>query len=125
MKDKTHSKEIDLIDEAEREPSINIEGRVSNLNKINSHFQVNNLRDEASFIIDLKSGSLSNQSSLCKLLGYCKEPKSLGDLKAMCHQDHIFLVKHVLNTYVYYCQKHLLVQDLFRLFHLLSGEFCL
>jgi len=111
MKDKIHLTEIDLFNAREREPLINIEVSVSHLNKINSHFQANHLKDETSVIIDLKNGSLSNQASLYKLLGYSKELRSLQDLKAMCHKDHLLHVMHVCKTYLDYCQKNILIQD--------------
>ena len=112
MKDKKHLKERDLLYAGKREPLIKIEGKVPNLNKINSPFQANFLRDETSVILELKTGSLSNQASLYKLLGYAKEPKSLQDLMAMCHKDQLFHALHVCNKYIDYCQKKILIQDL-------------
>ena len=111
MKNKNHSEGIYLFKQTDFEPLVNFKGRVTQVNKFNSDFKVNHLKDETAFIIDLQNGVLSNQISLCELLDYCKEPKSLDDLKKMCHKNHLSHVKHICKTYIDYCQKHLLIQD--------------
>ena len=108
MKDQNHN----LFIQRDLEPLVKPLGRVTHLESIKQGLQSIHFNDETSFMIDLQSGSLSNQASLCKLLGYCEELKSLLELKKICHVDHFSHVMHVCKTYIKFCEKQLLIQDL-------------
>lgn len=111
MKDTNHPKELISLYRAAGKPLAKVKGSVCLINEFKYNAQTSPLINEISFIINLENGLLSNQLNLCRLLGYSVEPKSLLDVKKMCQTSQLLHVEHICETYIDFCEKHLLLQD--------------